>query len=104
MGDDKQVLGDVATSVLFENERVKVWEMDLAPGEETATHRHSMDYLLVVIEGDRIAGVPPEGSGHRVVEAAVAPGQVFYVERGGTELARNTGQRRYREILIELKD
>ncbi len=28
-------LGDVAIRVLFENERVKVWEMDLAPGESS---------------------------------------------------------------------
>ena len=34
----------------------------------------------------------------------VAPGNVIFIERGGIETAKNTGQRRYREILVELKD
>jgi hypothetical protein len=50
-----RTLGDVATRLLFENDRVRVWEMDLAPGERSATHRHDLDYVLVQIEGDRIA-------------------------------------------------
>ncbi len=104
MAGTHEVTGNVATSVLFENDRVKVWEMDLAPGEETDMHYHSMDYLLVIYEGDRIAGIPPEGSGQEIIDGPVEPGNVFYVPRGGTELARNTGTKRYREILIELKD
>ncbi len=100
-------MGGVGTAVLFENDRVKVWEMDLAPGEETAMHHHSMDYLLIIIEGDRILGVPPADAKpphDKEIEGQVSPGQVFYVERGGTELARNVGQSRYYEILVELKD
>lgn len=104
MGGKQEVTGNVATSVLFENERVKVWEMDLKPGEDTDMHYHSMDYLLVIIDGDRIAGIPPEGSDEEVIDAPVEAGQVFYVPKGGTELARNTGTKPYREILIELKD
>ncbi len=96
-------LGELGTGVLFENERVKVWEMDLAPGEESALHRHDRDYVLVVVEGDKIAGVPP-ADGSRVTEADVRPGQVFWVPSGGTESARNVGRHRYYEILIELKD
>jgi hypothetical protein len=99
-----QVTGNVGTSVLFENDRVKVWEMDLAPGEETDMHHHSLDYLLVILDGDRIAGIPPEGSDQKVIDGPIEAGMVAYVQRGGTELARNTGTKHYREILIELKD
>ena len=38
------------------------------------------------------------------LEAEVIPGQIFYLERGGVEVARNVGKRPYHEILIELKD
>ena len=48
-------LGDVATKLLFENERVKIWEMRLAPGEEGPLHRHERDHILVQIDGDRMA-------------------------------------------------
>jgi len=99
-------LGGVGTKVIFENDRVRVWEMDLAPGEESAVHKHTLDYILVQLDGDRIAGVPePDTKGYynEYVEGDVEPGQVFYIEKGGIETARNIGQKRYREILIELK-
>jgi predicted metal-dependent enzyme (double-stranded beta helix superfamily) len=102
----ERVLGDVATRLLYENERVRIWEMDLAPGERSATHRHAVDYVLVQIEGDRIAAMPePDtaGSFRDYVEADVAPGKVRFIARGGIETAINVGARRYREILIELK-
>jgi hypothetical protein len=101
-----RLLGDVATRLLFENDRVRVWEMDLAPGTRSATHKHELDYLLVQIEGDRIAGAPePDTAGpyRDYVEATVEPGKTRYISRGGIETAINVGQRRYREILIELK-
>ena len=39
-------LGNVANRLLFENERVKVWEMDLAPGESSDFHEHTLPYVL----------------------------------------------------------
>jgi hypothetical protein len=101
-----RVLGDVATRCLFENDRVKVWEMVLEPGERSAVHRHERDYLLVQIEGDRLAAVPePDSAGpyRDHVEAEVVPGKVVYITKGGIETAVNVGRRRYREVLIELK-
>ena len=98
--------GSVGTRVVLENERVRVWEMDLAPGERSDTHRHDLDYLLIVLEGDRIAAIPePDSAGrHReYVEAEVVPGKVYYLTPGGIETAVNVGRTRYREILIELK-
>jgi hypothetical protein len=46
---------------------------------------------------------PTQGPYREYLEADVAPGQVFYVARGGIEVARNVGRREYHEILIELK-
>ena len=100
-------LGDVGTRVLFENDRVRVWEMTLAPGERSAIHRHDLDYLLVFFEGDRIR-VEPEadtaGPYPDALEFDVPIGRAFYVERGGIETAINAGTEHYRELLIELKD
>ncbi len=107
MAQPGRVLGDIATRLLMENDRVKIWEMDLAPGEESAVHEHTMDYILVVLEGDRIAGVPePDSAGlyNQYIEADVEPGNYFWIEKGGIETARNIGKKRYREIAIELKD
>ena len=92
-------LGNVGSRVLFENERVRVWEMKLAPGERSDVHRHDLDYLLVFLAGDRIR-VEPEPDTHGpytdALEFDVPVGRTVFVERGGSE--------HYREILIELKD
>jgi hypothetical protein len=63
--------------------------------------------VIVQIEGDRIAATPePDtgGSFTAYVEGEVAPGKARYIHRGGIETAINVGRRRYREILIELKE
>jgi hypothetical protein len=100
-------LGAVATKVLLDNDRVRIWEMRLDPGQDSAVHRHDLDYVLVQIDGDRIAGVPePDSKGryNEYIEADVTPGNAIYIERGGVETARNVGKKPYYEILIELKD
>ena len=107
MADVEKHHGDVATKLLFENDRVKIWEMRLEPGEDGELHEHELDHILVQISGDRMAVVPdPESRSiyNEYLEAEVSPGQHFYVERGGIEVARNVGKQAYYEILIELKD
>ena len=101
MAEKERVLGGVGTSVIMENDRVKIWEMDLAPGEESAEHRHDLDYILVILEGDKIAGICTDGRDD--IYADVTPGLTVFVPKGGTEIARNVGTRRYHEVLIELK-
>ena len=106
MEKPERILGNVATRLLFENERVRIWEMDLAPGARSAAHHHEVDYVLVQIEGDRIAAMPEPDTGgpyREYIDAEVVPGKARYIARGGIETAINIGQRRYREILIELK-
>ncbi len=99
---EHDTLGDVADKVLFENERVRIWDMDLAPGECSDLHRHDLDYLLIILKGDLIAGIPAPGSGGELLVAQVQSGSAFFVPRGGSEWAVNIGKGRYHEILIEL--
>ena len=35
-------LGDVANHFLFENDRVRVWQMRLEPGESSDRHGHTL--------------------------------------------------------------
>ena len=95
-------MGEVGSRILFENDRVRVWEIRLDPGEESAVHEHTLDYLMVQIDGDRMAGVSEPDSTY--VEGDIQPGTVLYAERGGIERARNVGARPYHEVIIELKD
>ncbi len=97
-------LGPVATKVKTDNDRVRIWELNLEPGEASHLHRHDLDYMVILIEGDRIAGIPGPESTRTARAADVVPGMVTYLTRGGTEWAVNIGQKPYRELLIELKD
>ena len=101
-----RTLGNVATRLLFENDRVRVWEMDLAPGERSATHRHDLDYVLVQLEGDRIAAdfeSDTAGAHQGHVEGTVELGKTRFIARGGIETAVNVGAAPYLEVIVELK-
>jgi hypothetical protein len=37
----------VGTSVLFANDRVRVWALTLGPGESCPPHRHRHDYVIL---------------------------------------------------------
>jgi len=97
----------VGTGVLFENDRVRIWELRLGPGEKSDVHQHELDHILVLVSGDRIAVEPEPDTGgpyKQFLEAEVMPGAAVYVPRGGIETAVNTGAEPYVEIIIELKD
>ncbi len=101
-----RVLGPIGTNVIYEDDRVRVWRLKLAPGEDSPVHRHDLDHLLIQVRGDRVAVVPePDTAGPytEVLEADVLPGVVTFVPRGGIEIASNVGTEPYLEIIIELK-
>jgi beta-alanine degradation protein BauB len=105
MGDERE-LGGVGTTVVYEDDRVRVWQLRLAPGEDSAVHRHDLDHLLIQVRGDRIAVIPePDTAGpyKDYLEAKVVPGAVVHVPAGGIETARNTGDEPYLEVIVELK-
>lgn len=50
----------VGTRVLFENERVRVWDLALAPGESLAKHVHRLDYFFIIESGGLIRFADPD--------------------------------------------
>lgn len=103
----ERALKGVGTDVVFENDRVRIWELRLGPGEDSGVHRHELDHILVLISGDKIAVAPePDTAGpyKESLEADVVPGTAVFVPRGGVETAHNTGAQPYHEVIIELKD
>jgi quercetin dioxygenase-like cupin family protein len=92
----------IGTAELFENERVKVWDFVLEPGEAIPFHTHRRDHVIVVVEGGRLETEDAEGN-RRTVEPRA--GDSFYCRVDGedTHDARNVGTTRYRNLVIELK-
>lgn len=105
---ERAELGPIGDRVLFEDERIRVWEMVLEPGERSPLHHHENDYIVVVVEGDQVT-VEPLAAGEDGPEsgsksAGVAPGHSVFLRKGGTEVAVNSGSVRYRDVQIELLD
>ncbi len=98
----------IGDRLIFENDKVRVWELSLAPGEESHSHRHPHDYVMICIEGDQVAGKAapgqdsPYGPAGDFVDIPTGPGHTLFVEGGVSETAVNTGTLPYRNILVEL--
>jgi quercetin dioxygenase-like cupin family protein len=92
-------MADVGTKVLFENDRVRVWEFTLQPGEATGAHTHGNAYFFYPIEGGTLEVTRASG----VTRATLEAGKVYFREAGDTHDAKNVDDHRYHEILVELK-
>jgi hypothetical protein len=98
----------IATKVLFENDRVKVWEMRLEPGQTLPRHRHENDYVQIMLEGDRVAAdIDPEAGGNwageTYVEAEITNGLTLFCKKGGIENTINVGEKPFYQVIVELK-
>lgn len=99
----KPVSAAVGTKLLFENDRVRVWDLCLQPGEGTGLHRHENDYLYVVIGDGVLQRVDSDGT--RVPPKTMRDGDVVFrtVEDGCVHEAVNAGENVWRNIVVELK-
>ena len=100
MSANAQEYGPVATRTIFENDDVRVWEMDLAPGEVCGLHHHTLDYVLFILSGAKV-GV--ESPGRKSYGFPVQARATYFVPAGGIEAAHNVGATRFFEALFELK-
>ena len=109
-------MAGVGSNVVFEDDKIKVWEFNLEPGEQTSVHTHEMDYIFYVIDGTTLEVFYKDNKFLSNID--VADGDVVPLRLEGDELvvignesqripathsARNGGPNRYREILVETK-
>lgn len=95
---------DVGTRLLFENDRVRVWDMTLEAGESSHQHLHSSDYLFVYLEPSHIELVV-EGASKGIYRCNDGFVQYTEVAEGlPPHSIRNVGNRTHRQVLVEFKD
>jgi quercetin dioxygenase-like cupin family protein len=90
----------IATRSLFENQEVRVWEMDVAPGETFGLHHHTNDYVLYITGGAHLKVDDKDAGTYDFIGHERS---VFYIKAGGTESFRNVSATPFREALIEIK-
>jgi hypothetical protein len=92
--------------LMFENDQVAVWALELEPGASTGWHQHDHPYLMIVLEGESV--VAEFDSDLDELVAPTPPGRVMLSD-GSTnspwfaENAHNRSSTRFREIVVELK-
>jgi len=109
-------MAEIATKLVHEDDKVRVWELFLEPGETIERHTHVLDYLFYVFEGSTIQVFDAEGKPPAVLEPKAGDVLAFkvvgdqLVPAGGgepipaTHSATNIGDKRYREVLVETKN
>jgi quercetin dioxygenase-like cupin family protein len=95
---DPAVVNAKTVHVKLDNDRVRVLESVLEPGEREQLHTHPAN-LLYVLEGGKIRNHTVDG---KAVEADLKPGQVFYRDPV-THWAENIGTTTVRVVIVELK-
>lgn len=90
----------IATRSLFENQEVRVWEMDVAPGATFGLHHHTNDYVLYITSG---ANLKVDDRDYGLYDFVAHDRSVYYIKAGGTESFRNVSETPFREALIEIK-
>ena len=95
---DPAVVNAKTIKVRFENDRVRVLEATLAPGEKEQMHSHPA-YVVYVLEGGKVRNHSAEG---KTSESELKTGDVVYRDPL-THWAENIGTTTTHLILVELK-
>lgn len=94
---------DLGTELWFENDRIRVWEVLLQPGERGAFHSHTTNYFWTVVEPGR--GLQRFADGTFIVRD-YRPGETRYLEHTPeTALIHdleNVGETTLRFVTVEL--
>ena len=101
-GSKNEVSKSVGTDLLFENDRVRVWGMELQAGESSPYHRHEHDYVYVYTTPSRII------AHHSEQPTDVRDYRENYVQfnvvgSGIEHHITNEGSERHHQIIVELK-
>ena len=100
MVSDDRNLGDIATELILENDKVRIWNLVVAPGESSDWHLHENDYVTVVVQGGNLH---VEYDGGTVEESPSQIGSMRYHEEHKVHRVTNNTDTTYRNILIEIK-
>ncbi|CAN5380648.1 hypothetical protein BH09ACT1_BH09ACT1_24760 [soil metagenome] len=94
------VLGEVGQQIVFENDRVRVWSIQLQPGESQPWHRHHYPYLVIAIQEAHNRIDPLSGGEPKLVHETV--GGTVFREAGEIHMLTNRGETVYESRLVEL--
>jgi quercetin dioxygenase-like cupin family protein len=91
----------IGTELVYEDEAVRVWRIELEPGAEAPWHTHRLDYTTVVIEGGTVERPNADGTVDRF---ELNRGDVMRGRDGSVRhMVRNVGETRFENVIVEIK-
>jgi quercetin dioxygenase-like cupin family protein len=93
-------LGPIGDKILFENDQVRVWGINLKPGQRQPWHQHHLPYLIVPLTAGKNVMTFDDG---RERETHETPGGVLWREPGIPHELLNISDWDYANVLIEIK-
>jgi quercetin dioxygenase-like cupin family protein len=93
-------VGPIGNEVVFENDHVRVWTLQLEPGERQPWHVHRLPYLVIPLTEGKNEMRWKDG---RVVLTEESPGQALWRMPGAPHELINTSTWTYRNMLVEIK-
>ena len=97
----------VGTRLMFENDRVKVWDQVIPPGEICETHIHKTDYFYVIVEGGLIRFTDTETGQYREIQFHDDQVRFHDIDPATGKIDNrlvNAGKNTHRAIVVELKN
>jgi quercetin dioxygenase-like cupin family protein len=104
---DAMVAAPAHHEVLFENERVRVLDSCIKPGDTVPVHTHRWASVLYVLSTSDFIRYDTEGKAvfdSRTAESRLDSGAVLWSPPLHPHSVRNVGDREIRVISVELKD
>ena len=99
-----EISEQIAGSLLYENDQVRIWEDKAGVGETKHLHVHSKPYVTVIIAGEQGETVGEAGNTLRTFDG-LQPGQAHHTgpdELPAVHAMRNTGSSELSVLIIEL--
>jgi hypothetical protein len=95
-------LGPIGTEILFENEHVRVWRVDLGPKAHQSWHKHHLPYVIVPLTTSHYEMRFNDGTVRRIDDV---PGAVKWRgDPGPVHELYNLDDTAGGTVLVEIKD
>lgn len=93
---------DVGTQLLFENDDVRVWSLEVPPHSHSHLHTHRYKYVTMTVTGSTMRVEWEDGRTEGPYEAADGSIRWHPYEENNTHILYNDGDRTYRNFIVEL--
>ncbi len=94
------VAEDPCHALIYEDEDVRVYRVEIRPQQATLLHRHTADYISLIVASGQVDDCSPGTSPKRIHYQA---GEVRTSPAGRVHQVRNVGELPFRTLVIEFK-